>query len=180
MPGPITSVWKNFKFKLIHLFSISFLKTTAEQQVWNIPEYLQLVLPFIYLFFLFFFPVSLKEKKITIDIYHFKSLPADWRTLSAVTVIVNQLHKYALSVSEKWDYFMSWNLQRYGRPSQTSLPSLGFHGTSVTLRSTGRTRMAINLFCHQFTMGLKQAPSTSTSEFPSTLLSEKELWMCDF
>lgn len=29
---------------------MSFLKTTAEQQVWNIPEYLQLVLPFIYLF----------------------------------------------------------------------------------------------------------------------------------
>lgn len=27
---------------------MSFLKITAEQQVWNIPEYLQLVLPFIF------------------------------------------------------------------------------------------------------------------------------------
>lgn len=30
---------------------MSFLKITAEQQVWNIPEYLQLVLPFIFIFF---------------------------------------------------------------------------------------------------------------------------------
>lgn len=40
---------------------MSFLKTTAEQQVWNIPEYLQLVLPFIYLIFFGFFFSSKPE-----------------------------------------------------------------------------------------------------------------------